>query len=394
MSKKKFAVYLCLWTVLLGILVYFSNRNMPSIIGGSSDIAVKAKVKDITGRHESSLSDGFSPFHQGVTIEFHAKILSGSNRGKTVVGVQNVDQDGPYSMREIKKGDKVLLSFFMDEEGNHAWLMSEYIRTDFLIMLFLIFVVCVMLFGRFKGVTTITSLILTCLCIFQVLIPSILSGKNIYLWSILVCLYIILMTETLVSNNNKKCVTATLGCIAGSVTVGIMTLVSDYFLKLTGVLNEESVYLKYLIEGQEIDLKAIIFASILIGAVGAIMDVSISISSSLYELSLKAKDNSIKSLMSSGIEIGRDIMGTMANTLVLAYIGSSMALTVLLFAYSDSMLSLFNREIIVVEILNAIVGSFALLLTIPLTSFISAVSFSGGIKGFARLLIGDDEGSN
>lgn len=394
MSKKKFAVYLCLWTLLLGILIYFSNQNMPYIIGGSSDIVVKAKVQSITDRYESSLSDGFSPFHQGVTIEFNAKILSGSNKGKIVVGVQNVDQDGPYSMREIKKGDKVLLSFFMDEEGHHTWMMSEYIRTDFLIMLFLIFTVCVILFGRFKGITTIASLILTCLCIFQVLIPSILSGKNIYIWAVAVCLYIIFMTETLISNNNKKCITATLGCIAGSVTVGLMTLISDYFLQLTGILNEESVYLKYLIEGREIDLKAIIFASILIGAVGAIMDVSISISSALYELSLKAKDNSIRSLMTSGIAIGRDIMGTMANTLVLAYIGSSMALTVLLFAYSDSLLSLFNREIIVVEILNAIVGSFALLLTIPLTSFISAVSFSGGVKGFAKLLIGDEEVKN
>lgn len=391
MSKKKFAAYLSVWIVLLGVMAYFSGQNMPSILGRSSDIVVKAKVKNITHRYEASLSDGFTPFHQGITIEFQAEILSGSNRGKTVVGIQNVDQDGPYSMREIKKGDKILLSFFMDEQGNHTWLMSEYIRTDFLTALFVTFTVCVILFGRFKGITTIVSLILTCLCIFQVLIPSILSGKNIYLWSILVCLYIILMTETLISNNTKKCVTATLGCMAGSVTVGVLTLASDAFLKLTGILNEESVYLKYLIEGKEIDLKAIIFASILIGAVGAIMDVSISISSALYELSLKAEDKSVKSLMSSGMEIGRDIMGTMANTLVLAYIGSSMALTVLLFAYSDSMLALFNREIIVVEILNAIIGSFALLLTIPLTSFISAVSFSGGIKGFARLLIGEEE---
>ena len=389
MNKKKFTVYMCIWACVLFLLSSLAHTDMPHIIGIEDDLVVKAKVLAITHRYKASPEDEKALFHQGINIEFNAEILSGSNRGKVVSCLQNMDENNPYNIAEVEKGDKVLLSFFSSGTENY-WLMTEFIRTDFLIFLFGLFVVCVILFGRFKGVTTIASLSLTCLCIFNVLIPSILSGKNIYVWSVAVCLYIILMTETLISENRKKCITASLGCIAGSVTVGILTLASDKFLKLTGFLNEESMYLKYIIEGEEINLKAIIFASILIGAVGAIMDVSISISSSLYELSLKASDNSFSSLMSSGMSIGRDIMGTMANTLVLAYIGSSMALTILLFAYSQTYLALFNREIIVVEILNAIVGSFALLLTIPLTSFISAVSFSGGIRGLAHHLIGDE----
>ena len=391
MSKKKFAVYLCIWAILLFLLASLAGSDMPNVIGKQNDIVVKAKITAITHREKASLEDENALFHQGVNIEFSAKILSGSNRGKIVSGLQNIDESNPYNIQEVKKGDKVLLSFFSDENMGSYWLMTEFIRTDFLMLLALIFAVCVIFFGRFKGVTTIASLVLTCLCIFKVLIPSILSGKNIYVWSVIVCLYIILMTETLISENRKKCITASLGCIAGSFTVGILTFISDLFLNLTGVLNEESMYLKYVIEGQEIDLKAIIFASILIGAVGAIMDVSISISSSLYELSQKAADNSFKSLMSSGMAIGRDIMGTMANTLVLAYIGSSMALTILLFAYSDNYIALFNREILVVEVLNAIVGSFALLLTIPLTSFISSASFSGGLRGVALYLIGEEK---
>ncbi|MEG2144949.1 MAG: YibE/F family protein, partial [Oscillospiraceae bacterium] len=84
--------------------------------------------------------------------------------------------------------------------------------------------------------------------------------------------------------------------------------------------------------------------------------------------------------MASGLTIGRDIMGTMANTLMLAYIGGSLSLTVLLIAYSSSVLSLFNREMIVVEVLQALAGSFAILLTIPLTSLIAGVLYTGKIK--------------
>ena len=390
MNRKKFVLYLVLWISVLCIMVYFSGKDMPLFAGEYSNLTVKADVKSIVDRYEVSLSEKPLPFHQGINIEFTAEILTGDYKGKIVSGLQNIDTDGPYNMRELKKGDKVLLTFFSDEEMGNFWLMTEYIRTDFLIILFLIFSACVLLFGKFKGVTTLVSLVLTCLCVFKVLIAAILSGKNIYFWSICVCLYIIMMTLTLISTNRKKCITATLGCAAGALTAGILTIFSDMFLHLTGITNDESLYLKYLIEGGEIDLKAIIFASILIGAVGAIMDVSISISSALYELSLKAEDNSVKSLMSSGMNIGKDMMGTMANTLVLAYMGSSMAMTVLLFAYSSSLLALFNREVIVVEILQAIIGSFSLLLTIPLTSFISAVAFSGGMGRFAKSLIDDD----
>jgi uncharacterized membrane protein len=134
----------------------------------------------------------------------------------------------------------------------------------------------------------------------------------------------------------------------------------DRTLALTGVLSEESVYLTYLPMETPIDLKAIIFAAIVIGAIGAIMDVAMSISSALWEIAGTSESASFETLFRSGINIGRDVMGTMANTLILAYIGSSLSVVLLISVYSSSLLYLLNREMIVVEILQALVGSFGI----------------------------------
>ncbi len=134
-------------------------------------------------------------------------------------------------------------------------------------------------------------------------------------------------------------------------------------LALTGVVDESSYSLTTVNPDHPIDLLAIIFAAIIIGAMGAVMDVAMSLSSSLHELKLKVMSISPKELFKSGMVIGRDMMGTMANTLVLAYIGSSLTVTVLIVIYNSSMTELLNKERIVVEILQALVGSIGILFT-------------------------------
>ena len=253
--------------------------------------------------------------------------------------------------------------------------MGEYVRTDTLIMFGAAFALLLIIFGGLKGLNTILSLSFTCLAIFSVFVPAILSGKNIYLWAITTCTYIIIMTLLIVNGANKKSLCGAVGCFSGVLVSGGLSLFADKFLKLTGMVDEESLYLKFLLDDRTIDLKAIIFAAILIGAVGAIMDVAISLSSALYEVYEANATCTPAILMRSGMTIGRDIMGTMSNTLVLAYIGSSLSLVLLLAAYSSSLLGLLNREMIVVEILQALVGSFGLLLTIPLTSAVCSLVY-------------------
>ena len=166
---------------------------------------------------------------------------------------------------------------------------------------------------------------------------------------------------------NRKTLAASLGCIGGLTVSGVLTIIMDKVLTLTGYVDEDSIYLSLLSTENPINLNAIIFAGILIGALGAVMDVAMSISSSLWEVRDKSKSLSFGSLFKSGMNIGRDIMGTMANTLILAYIGSSLSIVLLLSAYATSLMYLLNMEMITVEILQALVGSFGILLTLPLT---------------------------
>jgi uncharacterized membrane protein len=149
----------------------------------------------------------------------------------------------------------------------------------------------------------------------------------------------------------------------------------DKVLFLSGIVDEHSRYIANLPVEIPINLKAIIFAGIIIGAMGAIMDVAMSISSSLWEVKEKAGSIDFKTLFRSGLTIGRDIMGSMANTLILAYIGTSLSVVLILSVYSSSFLSLFNTEMIVVEILQALAGSLGLLFALPLTAFFCSVFY-------------------
>ena len=313
--------------------------------------------------------DGFVPI-MGEQILFEAQISSGPRRGETIIASQSLGRFLVTGAREVKAGDSVLLIRF--DFNPNEWHFNGYIRTGALITLALLFVLCVILFGGKKGFNTILSLGLTCAAVFAVFIPSILSGKNIYIMAMLICAYTTIMTLLLVMGYNRKSFAAAISCLSGIIIAGIITLIMDRILLLTGIVDDQSRYLISLPVGADINLKAIIFAGIIIGAMGAIMDVAMSIASAIWEIKEKAREVNFKTLFRSGINIGRDIMGSMANTLILAYIGSSLSAVLLLTVYSGSLLELFNREMIAVEVLQALAGSFGILSALPLTAFFCA----------------------
>lgn len=175
------------------------------------------------------------------------------------------------------------------------------------------------------------------------------------------------MTLILLNSITKKTWATIIGCIAGTVIAAVGTVVMTKVMQLTGFVDEHSYYLTLLDTETPIDLTAIVFAAIVIGAVGAVVDTSMDLSSSLYELSEHVPDITFGRLCKSGMAISRDIIGTMANTLVLAYIGSSLSCIMILLTYSTSAMDLVNREVIIVELLQAIIGSLAILLTAPCT---------------------------
>ncbi len=354
-----------------------TTKNIITPDGVNTLVPIKAKVTKIISTDEITYNFGGDEDATIISTEisFFAKVKSGEHKGETVRVLQTVDPVYALGAEPVSLGDSILVYNEADDSG-YEWHFYEYLRTDALLVLGVIFILAVLIFGKMSGVNTLISLAFTCLAIFAVFIPSVLSAQNIYISSVVTCLYIIAMTLPIISGINKKTVTAIIGCASGVLLSGILTVVMSNILGITGLIDDDSMYLMYISDNLTIDLKAIIFAGIIIGAVGAIMDVAMSMSSSLYELAHESENPTFKSLLKSGVAIGRDIMGTMANTLILAYIGSSLSVTLLLVSYNKSLLGILNREMLVVEILQSLVGSLGILLTIPLTAVVASLLYT------------------
>ena len=370
----------CLAAVLLSVLVLILGGWIAwqgvSIFQNAGAVPVAASVQEVVDREETVRQLDPNNAYTTVTILFRAQLLEGEEKGQTVTAVQSNEGSMAVPAREVQAGDKVMIYHQAYADGTEEWLFADYLRTDGLLALGVVFLALLLFFGGWKGLRTIVSLALTCAAVFAVFLPAVLGGRNIYLWALLTCLYATLSTLLILQGRHPKTLAAAAGCLGGILVSGLLTLLMSHLLHLTGMVDEESVYLLMMNPNSPIDLRGVVFAGIVIGALGAVMDVSISIASALWEVKAQAPQAGRKELCRSGFAMGEDMMGTMANTLVLAYIGSSLATVLLLVVYNGSLLGLLNREMIVVEILQALVGSIGLLLTAPLTTVISALLFA------------------
>ena len=323
-------------------------------------------------------------------ILFNVKLYDGKFKGRTVKAVQMQDDFIALKSDAVKKGDSVIIlqlngdaapslaenTPYQEIFDNPVFVFEEFYRFSSMTVLLLVFVVLLLIFGGIKGLNTLISLVLTCASIFCWFIPSIFNGANLYASSISVCLFIIVMTVIIVNGINKKSLASIAGCFGGVLIAAALSVIMKNAMHINGYLNNDSLYLEALLPGGQKDLVAVLFSAIIIGAVGAVMDVSMSLSSALYELATSVKDISFKQLVKSGFAIGRDMMGTMANTLILAYIGSSLSFILVLIAYNSSFLGLLNNQIIAFEIMQALTGSIGILCGIPLTTFIASALYS------------------
>ena len=374
--------------LLSGVLLYAANQYVTSqtisFEGENANQYVKAEVLEILSNEATLISPDDASSIGGYSITYRARILGGDLDGLEVTAVQNYDPFVPIQNKQVELGDKVTL--YRDaSSGDTSWFTGDYARTDTLILLGIVFAAMLLCFGRWKGVSTLLSLSYTCLAVFAVFIPSILQGHNVYFWAVAVCLYIVAMTILLVNGANRLGLAAGLGCVGGIVLSGVLVITLTKALHLTGLTDEDSIYLMNMNSENPIDLKAVMFGAILIGSIGAIMDVTISISSSLHEVRHKAPHITRRELIRSGFTIGRDMLGTMSNTLILAYIGSSLSAVLLLCGYNRSLLYLLNREMIVVEILQAFIGSTGMLFAIPFTTLMCSLLYQCRAENYAHI---------
>lgn len=372
------SIVLSLVLLIIGYLIVSRGKD-PFGPDGMTDY-YRAKVTEVTEVNEVSLDKAGTM--TDTTYIFKAVFTSGEMKGEEVKAEQLISSYAMYNPRPVSKGDKVILynPAVKGEASDLPWSFAEYVRSDAIIVLAVVFAVMLVLFGRMKGLRTLYTLALTVGAVFFVLVPAILTGQNIYLWTIIICLYITAMTLVIVNGATRLSLVAGIGCMGGVLISAAIYLIMDRFLILTGYTDECAIYIDNIADGV-IDLKALVFAGILVGSIGAVMDVAVNIAASLHEISVKVRDIGLVELYRSGVTISRDIIGTMSNTLILAYIGSSLcAVLLIIYNNSFSLINLFNKENIIVELLKILVGSFGILSALPLTSLISGIFYTSKDK--------------
>ena len=302
------------------------------------------------------------------------EILDGSHKGETMTIRHTIERIMPgYYI--FKAGDKLLIRATEDNGKIETVKIQEKVRDTQVYLIVGLFVALLLIIGGIKGLKTLVSLVIAVAMIFFGYIPLIIKGVNPILASLGISIPVVIITLIIISGKNIKTFVAIIGTSLGVIISGILAFIFGSFAHLTGLADDSSISLAYIPQFRNLDYKGILFGTILIGAIGAIMDVAISIASALYEINDLDKNISKKNMIISGMNIGKDMMGSMSNTLILAYVGTTLHLIILFIVYRIRFTEIINLDSIATEIIRAMAGSIGLIITIPVTVVIGTAIY-------------------
>lgn len=311
-------------------------------------------------------STGIVSTRQPIQVE----VTDGPLKGKSL-NLNNEISDNPAFNIVPKVGQEVILAVSGTNSKDREFFLADYKRSTVLLILFIAFISTFLFFGGKQGLKSLFGLTCCALLILYVLLPASMAGFSPLLTAAFIAALSTIISVLSVAGFSKKSLSAIGGTIGGVIIAGLASYWTIEYAPLTGLSSEEAQILRGSVLMQSPRFyQGLLAASMLIGALGVIMDVAVSIASSVFEVSTHKSDLSFSQLFSSGMNVGKDIMGTMTNTLVLAYAGG--ALPLLLLASQMNPAKLINLDLFATEIAAALTGSLGLVCTIPLTSYFAA----------------------
>lgn len=350
------------------IILMFTGLSIPAIADGNKVLpAEKGLVENI--EYIDNIQGGDqNQIKQDVTV----KILTGKFKGETVE-LDNMLTGNPAYDIMLSKGDRVVLHVeprveFIEDIEDVEFFISDIERVNAIYIFTGIFFLMLLAIGRKKGILSFVSIVATVALIFFALTPMILHEVPPILASLIVCILSTVITIYLVGGLNFKSTSAILGSIVSVGFAAALSILSIKLATLTGFAGEEPMFLYT--ARPDLDFTGILSASMMLAALGAVMDTAVSIASTINEIYLTDKNLTIKDLFKSGMNVGRDIIGTMSNTLILVYLGSSLPLVLL--SNNIDLNKFFNLNQVATEITSALIGSIAILACVPVTAIISA----------------------
>ncbi len=320
----------------------------------------------------------------GIEQELLVEIKSGPFKGE-IITILNYYMPGRMLFDlQAREGMEVVIVAFGDGSSLNEVYLHDLARDRGVYYLIAIFLAAMLLLGRAKGLKTIVSLCITGALIVKFLLPNLLRGHNPIILAVVTAALVIITTLLLVGGINLKSLAAILGTITGVVAAGILALWVGNISSLTGFSTQEAQSL-YVLMDKSIDIRGLLFAGIIIGSLGAITDIGISVASAAAEIKEANPGIQFKELTAGALNVGRDVLGTMANTLILAYVGAATPLLLLVVGHGMPWLKLVNLDLIATEFVRGIAGTVGLIAAVPVTALLSGYLLSrreyGGFGG-------------
>ena len=278
-----------------------------------------------------------------------------------------------YTNVDARVGTRIIVRLDADEQGQpYVLSIPNYNRVPMLLGLMAVFAGLLVLIGRRKGVMALIGLVYTLACLWFILVPMILRGADPVLVTVVIVALTTAASLLLLTGLSRKTLCATLGCVGGVAAAGLFAAAAGTVSPINGFNLPEAEELVLRAADQGLQISGLFVSGILVASLGAVMDVAMSIASACWELRQVDPRLPRTALFRSGMNIGRDAMGTMANTLILAFAGSSLNTLLLCQVYDYPLIQIFNADAIAVEMIRGVAGSIGILLTVPLVALLSA----------------------
>ena len=302
------------------------------------------------------------------------EITTGQYAGKEL---QVYNYVGPLYGEPLCEGDGCVVTISTYADGSFVGTVFEFDRLVPLVIVVGLFLLAAVIVGGKTGAKSLIGLLVTLACLFFILIPGLMKGAPTLLLVFGVCAFIAVVTLTILGGIEKKTLCAMLGTIAGTGMALLFALIAQWLTRVDGLrLDDVEPLLQLRQQGMNIGLRGLLAGGIAISALGAVMDVTMGISSAMCEVSAANESLSMGQLFRSGMNIGRDMVGTMTNTLILAFLGSSFTLILYLYSIGLQPWQLISSALLSTEVVSSVSGSIGVILSIPLTALITAVALS------------------
>ena len=356
---------LLLVLVLGGVLL---SRDTGELTAAQKRLFATARVTDV-------LADNAQPedWSEGLRLgaqEIEVEVLSGPYRGAVL---ETVNYLSAYSNVDCKVGTRVIVRLDLDDAGEpYIVSVPNYDRGTGLLGMIAVFCLILIVIGGKKGVMALLGLAYTLAGIWFLLIPLILRGAPPIPASVAIATLTAVASLLMLTGFTRKTLCAVLGCACGVAAAGLFAWAVGTITPISGFNMSEAEDLVLRAYDDPIQIRGLLVSGILIAALGAVMDVAMSIASACSELCEVEPAITPGRIFRSGMNIGRDAMGTMANTLILAFAGAALNMLILFQVYGYPLIQIINSDNMAIELIQSVAGSVGIILTVPLVALFSA----------------------